>query len=234
MNVIIKAEHIESAFISGQVSVEYSGPRESATPICFKLDHHDTFDSVETTEFADVVLNRHTIHDHIFKLNTQLFSNENQQQYVCVQYQKKLEKEHVPITVIPRWKCEDSKSRLLLKCHCQSVANLSDLQHITLTTSVTGHVQSAMSIPLGELDLSQNTMQWNLNQTMVEDECVIKAQFATQELGTPQPIIVHFETEDQLFTDTVIHQSCSDPLLLWAKVSGVTKRTVSGTYKIFN
>ncbi|KAL0573031.1 hypothetical protein ABG067_009227, partial [Albugo candida] len=94
------------------------------------------------------------------------------------------------------WKCDTDKSRLLVKYHKHS--DLPPLENVMFLTSITGNVQNALSIPAGELVLSQKKIKWHIGQIHDNNEALIKAQFTTLEQATPQPIAIRFDIKDTL------------------------------------
>lgn len=226
VHVLSKAGEAERSVIWGEIGIDYKGPATSATPICFQIDHQQPLDSIETTDYANV-LDGYTLQDNIFKINTQLFHenrNSDNSAAVCIKYQTKLD--HLPITVKPIWKCEAEKSRLLVKYHTNTAAAL---DKVMFATSVTGNVQNALSIPAGELVLSQNRIKWHLGEISNNAEDVIKAQFTTLEQASPQPIAVRFEIKDHLLSSLNV-QHGTDALVLWAKICNTTKIVKAGKY----
>ncbi|EPB81479.1 hypothetical protein HMPREF1544_11798 [Mucor circinelloides 1006PhL] len=229
VHVLSRAGEAEKSVVWGEIGIDYRGPAASATPICFQINHQQSLDSIETTDYADV-LDGYTLQDNIFKINTQLY-HENVSTLetpvaICIKYQTKLD--HLPITVKPIWKCEADKSRLLVKYH-SNVPATTALNKVMFVTSVTGNVQNALSIPAGELVLSQNRIKWHLGQISDNNEAVIKAQFTTLEQASPQPIAVRFEMKDHLLSDVNVEQG-ADALVLWAKICNTTKIVKAGKY----
>lgn len=229
VHVLSRAGEAEKSVVWGEIGIDYRGPAASATPICFQINHQQSLDSVETTDYADV-LDGYTLQDNIFKINTQLY-HENVSTLetpvaICIKYQTKLD--HLPITVKPIWKCEADKSRLLVKYH-SNVPATTALDKVMFVTSVTGNVQNALSIPAGELVLSQNRIKWHLGQISDNNEAVIKAQFTTLEQASPQPIAIRFEMKDHLLSDVNVEQG-ADALVLWAKICNTTKIVKAGKY----
>jgi hypothetical protein len=223
VHALFRKGQVDTSVVWGEIGVEYKGPSESATPICFQIES-DKLDSVELTDFVGV-LNGYTIEDKLFKINTELIHQRGT--VVCVKYMYNLDKERVPLTVKPMWKCDADKSRLLIKYHKHTQTGT--LENVMFGTSMTGDVQNALSIPAGELVLSQQRIKWHLEDIDNNDEQVIKAQFSTLEQATPQPVVIRFETKGQLLTGLQVHQG-SDPLLLWARVCNVTKTVKTGKY----
>jgi hypothetical protein len=226
VHVLSKAGEVEKSVIWGEIGIDYKGPATSATPICFQIDHQQPLDSIETTDYADI-LDGYTLQDNIFKINTQLYhENKSFDNYavVCIKYQTKLD--HLPITVKPVWKCEAEKSRLLVKYHTNTAVAL---DKVMFATSITGNVQNALSIPAGELVLSQNRIKWHLGEILDNSENVIKAQFTTLEQASPQPIAVRFEIKDHLLSSLNV-QHGTDALVLWAKICNTTKIVKAGKY----
>lgn len=230
VHVLSKAGEAEKSVVWGEIGIDYKGPAASATPICFQVNHQQSLDSIETTDYADV-LDGYTLQDNIFKINTQLyhenFGTSEHSVAVCVKYQTKLD--HLPITVKPIWKCEDQKSRLLVKYH-SNAPSTATLDKVMFVTSVTGNVQNALSIPAGELVLSQNRIKWHLGQISDTNEQVIKAQFTTLEQASPQPIAVRFEMKDHLLSDVHVQQGADAAVVLWAKICNITKVVKAGKY----
>lgn len=234
VHVLSKAGEAEKSVVWGEIGIDYKGPAVSATPICFRIDHQQSLDSIETTDYASV-LDGYSLQDNIFKINTERYH----QQHVgtldntatavcCIKYQTKLS--HLPITVKPIWKCEAEKSRLLVKYHVNAPATAT-LDKVMFVTSVTGKVQHALSIPAGELVLSQNRIKWHLGHIAANDgEQVIKAQFTTLEQASPQPIAVRFEIRDYLLSDVSVQQGADAAVVLWAKICNITKIVKAGKY----
>lgn len=215
----------EKSVVWGEIGIDYKGPAVSATPICFQINHQKSLDTIETTDYASV-MDGYTMHDNIFKINTQMYHENNNADNpvaTCIKYQAKLD--YTPITVKPIWKCETEKSRLLVKYH----ANTVPLDNVMFATSITGNVQNALSIPSGELVLFQNRIKWHLGQISDSNEAVIKAQFTTLEQASPQPIAIRFEIKDHLLTNMNIQQG-KDALVLWAKICNTTKIVKAGKY----
>ncbi|GAN00718.1 hypothetical protein MAM1_0002c00140 [Mucor ambiguus] len=230
VHVLSKAGEIEKSVVWGEIGIDYKGPAESATPICFQIDHQQSLESIESTDYANV-LDGYNLEDNIFKINTQLyhetFSTLENSVAVCIRYQIKLN--HLPITVKPVWKCEAQKSRLLVKYHSNAPPTAT-LDKVMFATSVTGNVQHALSIPAGELILSQNRIKWHLGHVSGNDEQVIKAQFTTLEQASPQPIAVRFEMRDHLLSDVNVQQGADAAVVLWAKICNITKIVKAGKY----
>jgi hypothetical protein len=224
VHVLFRGGEVDKSIVCGEIVIEYKGPTESATPICFQILQSIKFDSVELTDFVSV-LDGYTLEDNFFKINTQLIQQRDNT--VCIKYQYKLDKDRVPLTVKPMWKCDTNKSRLLIKYHKH--AQTAALENVMFVTSMTGDVQNALSIPAGELVLSQKRIKWHLGDINNNDEQVIKAQFTTLEQATPQPVAIRFETKNELLTDLKIQQG-SDPLVLWAKICDITKTIKAGRY----
>ncbi|KAK4516802.1 uncharacterized protein ATC70_011781 [Mucor velutinosus] len=231
VHVLSKAGEAEKSVIWGEIGIDYKGPAVSATPICFQINHQQSLDSIEVTDYVNV-LDGYNLQDNIFKINTQLYhenfsTSEENAVAVCIKYQTKLD--HLPITVKPIWKCEAQKSRLLVKYH-SNAPSTATLDKVMLATSVTGNVQNALSIPAGELVLSQHRIKWHLGHISGNDEQVIKAQFTTLEQASPQPIAVRFEMKDHLLSDVSVQQGADAAVVLWAKICNVTKIVKAGKY----
>lgn len=194
LHVLSRAGEAERSMISGEVSIQYQGPVDHTTPILFQLSHAATaFDIMETTSFV-----QETPEENTFQIQTGLFTPG--QSNVCIKY--KAPCHQLPLTVKPIWKCDTEKSRLLVKYHKHR--DLPSLENVVFVTSVTGQVQNALSIPAGELVLSQNRILWHLGNLEDSTESVIKAQFSTLEQASPQPIAVKFELKEILLTDVAI------------------------------
>lgn len=220
VHVISRGGEAEKSMIWGDISLKYNGPSESATPICFQLDHASKFDKLEPTEHV-TLMNNYEL--DTFKINTQLLSSG--ESVVCIKYQVPLS--GLPIVVKPMWKCDTDKSRLLVKYHKQG--DLPPLEKVMLFTTVTGNVQNALSIPAGELVLSQKKIKWDIGQLDDSSEHLIKAQFTTLEQASPQPIAVRFELSNTLMSDINVNHG-ADSLVLWAKVVSTTKHVKVGKY----
>ncbi|KAI9487268.1 MAG: Muniscin C-terminal mu homology domain-containing protein [Benjaminiella poitrasii] len=221
----------EKSIVWGEVGLQYKGPRETAHLVCFKLNYNEKLESIETTKYIDI-LDGHTLDDKVFKINTQLFDDreEVKDPIVCVRYQAVLNGDRLPLTIKPIWKCDSDKSRLLVKYHKNT--NISSMENVLLVTSITGNVQNALSIPAGELILSQNRIKWHIGQIkdgVAENESVIKAQFTTLEQASPKPIAARFEIKDQLLTDFTLGRG-ADPLIQWVEVCNMTKIIKAGKY----
>lgn len=224
VHVLLRGGEVQKSIVLGEIGIEYKGPVESATPICFQISQNDMHDSVELTDFVSV-LDGYTLQDNLFKVNTQLIHQRGD--VVCIKYQHKLDNDRVPLTVKPIWKCDGDKSRLLVKYHKH--AQTAALQEVIFVTSVTGDVQNALSIPAGELALAQKRIKWHLGDIDTDEDQDIKAQFTTLEQATPQPVAIRFETKDELLTDVNVHQG-ADPMVLWAKICNITKTVKAGKY----
>ncbi|KAI7896742.1 Muniscin C-terminal mu homology domain-containing protein [Mucor mucedo] len=200
LHVLSRAGEAERSMISGEVSIQYEGPMDPSTPVLFKLSHAGTtFDTIETAFLEE------TLEENTFGIQTGLFTSG--QSKVCIKY--KAPCHQLPLSVKPIWKCDSEKSRLLVKYHKHR--DFSRLENVVFATSVTGQVQNALSIPAGELVLSQSRIMWHLGNLEDPAEAVIKAQFTTLEQASPQPIAVRFELGDTLLTDVNI---MADPSLL--------------------
>lgn len=222
VHVISRGGEAERSVIWGEISLSYDGPTESATPICFQINHSSKIEKVESTEYVSLL---EGYDSGTYKLNTQaLKQNESA---VCIKYQTKLSNERLPIIVKPMWKCDTDKSRLLIKY--QKNQELPVLNNVIFYTSVTGDVQNALSIPAGELILSQKKIKWHIGQIEDNSEAVIKAQFTTLEQASPQPIIVRFDVKDSLLSDVNVNNGV-DALVIWAKVLTTTKTVKVGKY----
>ncbi|KAL9539636.1 hypothetical protein MBANPS3_010152 [Mucor bainieri] len=230
VHVLSRAGEAEKSVVWGEIGIDYKGPAVSATPICFQISHQQPLDSIETTDYVSV-LDGYNVQDSIFKINTQLYhenvSASENTVAVCIKYQTKLD--HLPIIVKPIWKCEPEKSRLLVKYHANAPATAT-LDKVMFVTSVTGNVQHALSIPAGELVLSQNRIKWHLGHIAGNDGNVIKAQFTTLEQASPQPIAVRFEIKDHLLSDVSVQQGADAAVVLWAKICNTTKIVKAGKY----
>ncbi|KAI8083546.1 Muniscin C-terminal mu homology domain-containing protein [Thamnidium elegans] len=222
VHVISKGGKAEKSVIWGEVSIQYKGPNESATPICFQINHPTKLDKVDATEFVSLL---DGYEQDTFMMNTQLLSSG--QSVVCVRYQVKLAADHLPLTVKPMWKCDTEKSRLLVKYHKHS--DLPTLENVVFVTSITGNVQNALSIPAGELMLSQKRIKWNIGDIEDDSEAVIKAQFTTLEEATAQPIAVRFELKNYLMSK--LNVDCGDDgLVIWARITSTSKSVKVGKY----
>lgn len=217
VHVLSKAGEAEKSVIWGEISLQYDGPTETATPVCFQLAH-PLFDKLETTEYV------HQLDDQgTFQLQTLLFTTNESR--ICIKYQ--VQCDLLPLTVKPMWKCDPEKSRLLIKYHKH--ADVPRLENVVFVTSVTGNVQNALSIPEGELVLSQKRMMWHIGDIQEESEAVIKAQFVTLEQSSAQPIAVRFEIKDHLLSRISVQQGV-DAMVVWAKVLKISKNVKVGKY----
>jgi hypothetical protein len=222
IHVLSRAGEAEKSVIWGEVSLSYNGPAESVTPVCFQINRPTKLDKVNATEYAEILDG----YDHdTFKLNTHLFKTD--EPVVVITYQVKLAKERIPLSVRPMWKCDQDKSRLLVKYHKHH--DLPPLENVMFVTSITGDVQNALSIPAGELLLSQKRIKWHLGQIADNEEAVIKAQFTTLEQATPQPIAIRFEMKDRLMSDVNVEYG-TDALVIWAKINNMSKSVKVGKY----
>lgn len=222
VHVISKGGEAERSVIWGEISIAYDGPTESATPICFQISHSSKLEKVESTEYVSLL---EGYESGTYKINTQAL-NQNES-VVCIKYQTKLSNDRLPIVVKPMWKCDTDKSRLLIKY--QKNEELPILNNVIFYTSVTGDVQNALSIPAGELILSQKKIKWHIGQIEDSSEAVIKAQFTTLEQASAQPIIVRFELRDRLLSDVNVDNGV-DALVIWAKVLTTFKTVKVGKY----
>ncbi|CEP19138.1 hypothetical protein [Parasitella parasitica] len=227
VHVLSKSGEAEKSVVWGEIGIEYDGPTVSTTPICFQLDHQQSLDSIETTDYVDV-LDGYTLQDSIFKINTQLYHDNKKSDHhvaICIKYQTRLN--HLPIIVKPIWKCEKDKSRLLVKYHNNVTAV--PIENVMFATLVTGNVQNALSIPSGELVLSQQRIKWHIGKVSDNDEAVIKAQFITLEQATAQPIAVRFEIKNHLLSNVnVMHGTHAQ--VLWPRIYNITKIVKAGKY----
>lgn len=222
IHVLSKGGEAEKSVIWGEISIQYQGPTDSATPICFQMNHPTKLEKVETTEFVELM---DGYEHNTFKIHTELI---NHGQYtVCVKYQAKLANDRLPLTVKPMWKCDTDKSRLLVKYHKHS--DLPPLENVVFGTSITGDVQNALSIPAGELILSQKRIKWHIGQIGDNNEAVIKAQFTTLEEATAQPIAIRFDLKDHLMTDLSVDNGVDD-LIIWARILTTSKSVKVGKY----
>lgn len=223
IHVLSRGGKAERSVIWGEVSLQYKGPSESATPICFQIQHPVQFDKIETTDFVSI--SEESDHNTTFVIHTQHFPSEKS--VICVKYQVKLAEDHLPLTVKPMWKCDTDKSRLLVKYHKHSA--LPPLENVVFVASVTGNVQNALSIPSGELILSQKRIKWNLGHIEDDSEAVIKAQFTTLEEATAQPIAVRFEIKNYLMSQVKVENG-ENSLVIWAKVNQAGKSVKVGKF----
>lgn len=223
VHVLSRAGEAEQSAIWGEISLLYNGPTESAAPVCFQINQPTTsLDKMDATEYVEML---DGYDNATFRLNTHLFKAD--ESIVCLKYQVRLTKDRLPLTVKPMWKCDLDKSRLLVKYHKHH--DLPTLENVMFVTSVTGDVQNALSIPAGELVLSQKRIKWHLGQIADNEEAVIKAQFTTLEQGTPQPIAVRFEIKDHLMSDVNVEYG-TDALMIWAKINHICKTVKVGKY----
>jgi hypothetical protein len=218
IHVLAKAGEAEKSAIWGEVSMTYTGPLESATPICFQIENSSQFDSVEALDYI-----RHVEGD-VYQINLEKFKD-IQHPVVCFKYHTKTQT--LPIVVKPMWKCYDDKSRLLVKYNKNSA--IPAIENLVFTTSVTGDVQNALSVPSGELMLAQKRFKWQVGHVTNDDEQVIKAQFTTLQQGSPQPITVRFDVRDTLLT-SIAFQNGSNANVLWTKVNQIHKHIKAGKY----
>ncbi|KAI8884603.1 hypothetical protein K501DRAFT_332544 [Backusella circina FSU 941] len=218
IHVLSKAGEAEKSAIWGELSMTYTGPLESATPICFQIENSSQFDSVEALDYI-----RHVEGD-VYQINIEKFKDIEHQPVLCFKYHTKTQ--DLPIVVKPMWKCYDDKSRLLVKYHKNVPVAIDNL---VFTTSVTGDVQNALSVPSGELMLAQKRFKWQVGHVTHEEEQVIKAQFTTLQQGSPQPITVRFDIRDCLLTP-IAFQHGADANVLWTKVNQVHKHIKAGKY----
>ncbi|KAI8376630.1 Muniscin C-terminal mu homology domain-containing protein [Choanephora cucurbitarum] len=220
LHVVSRGGQAEQPTVLGEISIEYKGPIVTEQDVCFRLN--SSFGTVETTEYVEVMEGHHDV----FKVNTHLFENQSAP-VVCIKYQVTVDEAQVPLVVKHMWKCETDKSRVLIKYH----ATKPHLENVAFVTLLSGDVQSASSIPDGELILAQKRMRWYLGDINHTDESVIKAQFNTLEQATPQPIAVRFEIKDQLLTDAHIEQGRDHlPSSLWANIGTNLKSVKTGKY----
>ncbi|KAI7899925.1 uncharacterized protein BX663DRAFT_519970 [Cokeromyces recurvatus] len=129
--------YIRNILVWGKISIQYKGPTESEIPICFKLNCNERLESIETTDYVDVLDGYKGVNEHV----------------MCIKYQTRLNNDYLPLIIKPMWKCDLDKSRLLVKYHKN--INISTMSNVIFATSITSDVQNASSIPTGELILSQ-------------------------------------------------------------------------------
>ncbi|CAO3669307.1 unnamed protein product [Rhizopus stolonifer] len=213
IHVMSKSGQTEKATLAGEVHVQYTGPTQSASPVCFRLQL-DPAASIELTEHVCLAS------DNVYQLTT-LASESN----IVLRYQLDLV-DLETLVIKPMWKCDADKTRLLVKYQKKCAEKL---ENIVFVTSVTGDVQQAQSIPAGELSLAHGRIKWNLGTLETPEEAVIKAQFETKEQGSPQPIAVRFDLYDQLLSSADISQG-NDLNILWATIRQVKKHVKSGRF----
>lgn len=221
IHVISKGGEAEKPIVWGEISLKYNGPSESATPICFQISHPSKLDKIESTEYAGLLDGYDA---DTFKLNTQLLKQD--ESVVCVKYQVKLSNDRLPIVVKPMWKCDADRSRLLVKYRKHSDLRL---ENVMFFTTITGDVQNALSIPAGELILSQKKIKWHIGEIEDNNEALIKAQFTTLEQASAQPITVRFVMKDRLMSDINVDNG-ADSLVIWAKILTISKIVKAGKY----
>ncbi|ORE02906.1 hypothetical protein BCV72DRAFT_338381 [Rhizopus microsporus var. microsporus] len=208
-----KSGHIEQAMIKGEVRIRYTGPRESTRPVCFQIN----LPSSAATELTD--------HIQLLTDNTyQLKSLITEKEMVIMTYQ--LDLTDLPLLIKPMWRCDQEKSRLLIKYQKQCAGTL---ENVVFITSVTGDVQHAQSIPPGELSLAHQRIRWDLGTLDHSEEANIKAQFETNSQGSPQPIAARFDLKDELYSHLQINQGF-DPNVTWAQVNVINKSVKADKY----
>ncbi|KAI8981401.1 Muniscin C-terminal mu homology domain-containing protein [Pilobolus umbonatus] len=222
----IKGEAEKSAVV-GEISIKYTGPTETSTPICFQLTHSEDLDEIECTDRVTLCDNEGP---DLYQINIDKFgSSANNSGYMtCIKYRKNIDAQSIPLKIKALWKCEETKSRLLIKYH-QNESSQHILDNIAFATAVTGNVQNALSIPAGELILSHNRMKWNIESLNGSEEQIIRAQFSTLEQGTPQPILARFEIKEALLTSTDVEHG-DRGIVIWPKICSVSKSVKAGKY----
>ncbi|KAI8888009.1 hypothetical protein K501DRAFT_268390 [Backusella circina FSU 941] len=220
------------ATVIGEIYLNYKGPFESASPICFQLYYATLMDS---REIIDDYIS--CVEHDIYKVNINRFKSMREklasERVLCFRYHKSIEFSNLPISVKPMWKCEYGKSQLLIKYHIHP-AILFPLDNVQFTTNALhNNIQSVQSIPQGELYLKQRQMKWHIGQIYqpkLKEEGVVRAQFIhTASNHKPQPISVRFNLYGQLLTPLEIEQG-TDARFLWATITRVQKTVKSGTY----
>ncbi|KAI9249980.1 hypothetical protein BY458DRAFT_525115 [Sporodiniella umbellata] len=203
----------ETRVIEGEARLCYSGPTESANPVCFQL----TFDGSLQLE---------AVSDAICEISPGVYQWVNlSSPTAVVKYQEAM---HATVlSVKPIWKFDSEKTRLLIKYQKMSQHVLENVSFMTL---IGKNVKHAQSIPTGELSSANDRIRWDLGCPDA-NEHVIKAQFEVSEQGNPQPVFVKFEIHDQILSSFRISTG-EDVNTLWANIKKVNKQVKSGKYTV--
>ncbi|KAF7721186.1 hypothetical protein EC973_005133 [Apophysomyces ossiformis] len=227
IHALMKTGEIVRSAVWGEVSLRYTGPSESATPVCFQLKHSEGLDRVVPNAEYITPLEGYT---DVYQLNTHMFHLAGESAVACISYQVKGD-HAVPLVVKPMWKCEEEQTRLLVKYKKDPavVSTFPIVQSMYFLTSVNGDVQSVQSIPAGQWMVDQQRMLWPMGDFSGTEEQVLKARFVTKQQGSPQSVAVRFEVKDQLISSIGIDTGI-DNRVLWATVQETQKMIRAGKY----
>lgn len=190
VNLKLKGGEVEQAHITGEISLQYSGPASSAGLLVFRIEKNNTIDSL--------LPNKHIIRTideskGIYGLGKAESSSLRGRNVVCFKYKLKSSNigsgDMLPVNFIPAWRLEDSCIKLMVKYQANS--QMSTKQTAIWVKPGNKSVSSVQSTPQGTWNPERHVLSWEADALKLDGSShQLLARFAISTgTATSQPMI---------------------------------------------